>query len=565
MKKEQQKNIEQLPNNFLAEQGILNILLTNPLLVKNVLSILEPESFYFEGHKILYETICELAQNDEENVINLTLVITALQDKGILKKIGGIEKILDIINRFENFSDLDNYVKLINEKYLRRLIIQFGKETIVLGYTTSTSIEIILDKIEQTIFSLNKQNQTQKIYSVSEIINDVFIEMKIKIKDNISSGLITSFKDLDSIVQGFQKSDLIIVAGRPSMGKTAFALNLGNNIVAKYKIPLIIFSLEMSRQQVIYRFLASNSKINSNRLKSGKMTLNEWKVLSESMKTISDLPIFIDDNANLSIVDIRSRLRRILTSKAREGIVIIDYLQLMKSNMKFDNRVQEISYITRNLKILAKEFQIPIILLSQLSRNVESRINKRPMLSDLRESGCISTINNSIDVNKSWNNNNNIIKHKKTKFNFKGLKPTFLVTLENNIEIILSSNHKILSKYGWIRISQLSKGTKIYSVNEKIKSGYETIKSVKYQGLKNVYDKTIPTYHNYIKNSIILHNSIEQDADIVIMIYREDYYAENNAETPITEFIVAKHRNGPIGTARLMFNPTTTDFTNIKF
>ena len=433
-----------------------------------------------------------------------------------------------------------------------------------MGYTTSTSVEIILDKIEQTIFSLNKQNQTQKIYSISEIINDVFVEMKLKIKDNISSGLITSFKDLDSIVQGFQKSDLIIVAGRPSMGKTAFALNLGNNIVAKYKIPLIIFSLEMSRQQVIYRFLASNSKINSNRLKSGKMTLNEWKVLSESMKLISDLPIFIDDNPNLSIVDIRSRLRRILNSKSREGIVVIDYLQLMKSNMKFDNRVQEISYITRNLKILAKEFQIPIILLSQLSRNVESRINKRPMLSDLRESGCISTPNNSLKINKSWYNNK-IIKHKMTNFNFKGLKPTFLITLENNRKIILSSNHKILSKYGWIRISQLSKESKIYSLDSSTKSGYETIKSIKYQGLKKVYDKTIPTYHNYIKNSVILHNSIEQDADIVIMIYREDYYSENNTETPITEFIVAKHRNGPTGTARLMFNPATTDFTNIKF
>ena len=433
-----------------------------------------------------------------------------------------------------------------------------------MGYTTSTSVEIILDKIEQTIFSLNKQNQTQKIYSISEIINDVFVEMKLKIKDNISSGLITSFKDLDSIVQGFQKSDLIIVAGRPSMGKTAFALNLGNNIVAKYKIPLIIFSLEMSRQQVIYRFLASNSKINSNRLKSGKMTLNEWKVLSESMKLISDLPIFIDDNPNLSIVDIRSRLRRILNSKSREGIVVIDYLQLMKSNMKFHNRVQEISYITRNLKILAKEFQIPIILLSQLSRNVESRINKRPMLSDLRESGCISTPNNSLKINKSWYNNK-IIKHKMTNFNFKGLKPTFLITLENNRKIILSSNHKILSKYGWIRISQLSKESKIYSLDSSTKSGYETIKSIKYQGLKKVYDKTIPTYHNYIKNSVILHNSIEQDADIVIMIYREDYYSENNTETPITEFIVAKHRNGPTGTARLMFNPATTDFTNIKF
>ena len=444
MKKEQLKKLNQLPNNFLAEQGVLNILLTNPLLIKNINATLPIESFYFESHRLIYETLCEIVNNKEENVINLTLIITLLQDQGKLKKIGGIEKILSIINRFENFSDLENYIRLINEKYLRRLIIEFGKEVIILGYTTSITIETTLEKIEETIFNLNQQNIKKKIYSVAEIINEVFFEMKSKIKNNIDSGFITSFKDLDSILQGIQKSDLIIVAGRPSMGKTAFSLNIGNNIVKKYKIPLVIFSLEMSRQQVIYRFLANNTKINASRLKSGKMTLSEWEKLSESMKDISELPIFIDDDPNLTINDMRSRLRKILNNDAKEAVVIIDYLQLMKSTLKLDNRVQEISYITRNLKILAKEFKIPIILLSQLSRNVESRINKRPMLSDLRESG-----------------------------------------------------------------------------------------------------------------------SIEQDADIVIMIYREDYYTENQTNSPITEFIIAKHRNGPTGTVRLMFNSVTTDFSNI--
>lgn len=435
-------NTTPLPNNFLAEQAILNILLTNSSLVKTALQNLKLESFYFEPHKFIYQIIIELSEKNQS--INLTSVITELENQGLLKKIGGIEKIVNIINRFEIFSELENYISLVNEKYLRRLLIELGKQIIIWGYTTSIDITELLDKTEQSIYNLNQQKISQKIYTAAEIIDDVFNELKLKIQKDKSSGLLTSFKDLDAILQGFETSDLIIIAGRPSMGKTAFSLNLGKNIVNKYNIPLIIFSLEMSRQQIIYRFISTNADINSNRLKSGKMNSKEWEALSNAMRNISNLPIFIDDNPNLNLIEIRSKLRKILIEKNKKGIVIIDYLQLMKLNIKFENRSQEISYITRNLKILAKEFQIPIIVLSQLSRNVETRTNKRPMLSDLRESG-----------------------------------------------------------------------------------------------------------------------SIEQDADIVIMLYREEYYTEKKNDLQITEFIVAKHRNGPIGTARLLFNSNTTSFNNM--
>ena len=433
-----------LPNNFLAEQAILNLLVTNPLLITEVILDLKPESFYFEPHKLIYETILEIYESNTP--INLTNIITFLQDKNILDKIGGIQRISNIISGFENYSDLDNYIKQLNNKYLRRLIIDIGRQIVAWGYTTSEDLEVILEKIEQSVFSLNQQNLSQKIYSSAEIMDDIFSEMKSKIKKTISPGLISSFKDLDSIIQGFQKSDLIIIAGRPSMGKTAFSLNLGKNVVENYNVPLVIFTLEMSRQQIIYRFISTASNINSNRLKSGRMTLIEWKNLSISMKKISELPIFIDDNPNLTLTDIRSKLRQIFTGNVKSGLVIIDYLQLMQLSLKLDNRVQEISYLTRNLKVLAKEFQLPIVVLSQLSRNVESRTNKRPMLSDLRESG-----------------------------------------------------------------------------------------------------------------------SIEQDADTVIMLYREEYYndKDKNSDSQVTELIVAKHRNGPTGTAKLLFKPSVTSFTNL--
>ena len=325
-----------------------------------------------------------------------------------------------------------------------RNYVEFGKKSTLWGYTTSEKIEIILNRLEQSFLGLNQENLSQKVYTASEILDDVYLEMKSKIENKSNSGYRSSFPDLDSVVQGFQKSDLIIIAGRPSMGKTAFALSLAKNIMIKYKIPLIIFTLEMSRQQIMYRFLSSASQLNANRLKSGKMTLQEWKNLSDSMKDLADLPLWIDDNPNLTLSDIRLTLRKVMTQKKKEGLVVIDYLQLMKITSHLENRVQEISYITRNLKILAKEFEIPILLLSQLSRNVESRVNKRPMLSDLRDSG-----------------------------------------------------------------------------------------------------------------------SIEQDADIVIMLYRDDYYSERKEIDSITEFLVVKHRNGPTGIARLLFNSLTTSFSNI--
>ena len=568
--KELFSKISPIPNNFIVEQNILNILLTNPTLIKSTILNLKSNAFYNESHKLIYEMLIELSEN--QKIINYTILITKLEEKGILKKIGGIHKVISIINKFENFSFLEEYIEIINKNYYRRLIIELGKNIINWGINTSINLDEIFLKIEEAILKLNQQKIIKKIYTAAEIVDDIFEEMNSKNQKKEKFGYQTCFKDLDSILQGFQKSDLIIVSGRPSMGKTAFSLNLAKNIVENYNIPLIIFSLEMSRQQIIYRFISSDSNVNNNRLKSGRMTSEEWKKLSQSLKKISEMPIFIDDNPNLNLNDIRIKLKKLFIEKNQTGLVIIDYLQLMKSNFKLENRVQEISYLTRNLKLLAKEFNIPIILLSQLSRNVESRVNKRPMLSDLRESGCLvqsKKINNN--ENKSWNSMQ-MVSYLKIPFQLKGIKPTYLITLKNKIKIQLTSNHKILGKSGWLRISEITnkseifcaiKGKKNLLTTEK-KFFYEKVLNLEYKGIHTVYDKTIPNFHNYLVETVILHNSIEQDADIVIMLYREDYYNEKQLLPQITEFIVAKHRNGPVGTAKLLFNPSITTFQNLK-
>lgn len=554
------------PTNPFVEKAILNIFITNGQninLLKDNLPNLKLYCFYDQSHRLIYQTICELF--DKNILINFTSVLSTLLNKGLLKKIGGMEKITSILSNFENSLNLQEYIRLLNDAYMRRLIINLANQYKIWGLDFSLEIDQILEKIEKSLFELSKEKISPKIQMASEIIDEIYDEMR---KKKISDfGFLTSYKDFDSIIQGFQKSDLIIIAGRPSMGKTAFSLNIGKNIVEKYNIPLVIFTLEMSRQQILYRFISTESKVNSNRLKSGKMSLQEINDLAKTMEKISKMPIYIDDTPILSLLDIRTKLLKIFTKKNQNGIVIIDYLQLMTLNMKLENRVQEISYITRNLKLMAKEFNIPILLLSQLSRNVESRVNKRPMLSDLRESGCIALkkkyILDSWDLKKK-------IKNSSEEFDLKGIKPTYLLSFENNIHIELTSNHKILSEKGWLKTSEICNGTKIFCIIQRKKEKkittyqYSQIINIKYQGIQMVYDKKIPNYHNFLYKNIILHNSIEQDADVVIMLYRDDYYNDKNIRPQIIEFIIAKHRNGPTGTAKLVFESNTTNFKNLN-
>lgn len=565
--KEISNSLPILPHSIIIEEGILNILLNNSSIIKKTISKLKIESFYFEPHRIIYKTIVQLSEKNTR--ITLPILISYFQEHDLLEKIGGIPYLVGIINKFEDFLALDDYIKILNDNYLRRLLIESGKQIIDLGYLTSMPVNEILEKIDNSIVELNQEKIAENIYSMKEMVNSFFLEMKENIKKDKNSNFKTSFIDLDSIIEGFEPEDLIIIAGRPSMGKTAFALNIGKNIVEKHHIPLILFTLEMSRQQILYRFLASDAQINLSRLKSAKMTSEEWKKFSLSMKTISELPIFIDDNPNINLFEIRSKIRKIFHEKKKGGLVIIDYLQLMKANFKIENRVQEISHITRSLKTMAKEFEIPIIVLSQLSRSLESRVNKRPMLSDLRESGCLSCVENKKKI-YSWNNESTrrfVFDENTLKYEFKGLKPTYQICFENNIDIFLTSNHRILSKKGWIKISQITSTSEFYFLIYKKKetpvSGYYKVKSMSYYGLNNVYEKTIPFYHNYFYKNFLMHNSIEQDSDIVIMLYREGYYENKKNNKQITELIVAKHRNGPIGTARLIFNPYFTTFKNI--
>lgn len=377
-----------LPHNFLAEKMILSCLLINSEAIEITSRTLSIEAFYFKNHQEIYKAIIFMYKN--KIPIDILMLLTFLQDNGLLQKIGGIKVLIELISQIPNLVYLEEYLSLVNEKYVRRSLIQLGYQVINSGYITNIPLEEILSEFEKKLLNLTKEIRPQKLFSSTELLNDIFFELKTKSLNPTLSGLTSGFYDLDSLTQGFQKSDLIIIAGRPSMGKTALGLTIASNVIKNLKVPVLFFSLEMSKEQIMYRLLSMETNINQMRLKSGKLYQNDWVKLNQMIKILSKLPFFIDDTFNLSIQTIRSKIKTIIFEQNQIGLIIIDYLQLMQnSKLETENRVQELSQITRSLKTIAREFNIPIIALSQLSRNVENRIDKKPILSDLRESGSI--------------------------------------------------------------------------------------------------------------------------------------------------------------------------------
>jgi replicative DNA helicase len=377
-----------LPHNFLAEKMILSCLLINAEITEITLQMLPVEAFYFKNHQEIYKAIILMYQNKIR--IDIVTLVNFLQENGLLNKVGGIKILIELISQIPNLIYFEEYIKLVKDKFFRRCFIKLGYEAINSGYITNMALEDILSEFETKVFNLTTETKTQKLFSSAELLNEIFVDLKDKFLNRNSLGLKSGFDDLDSIIQGFQKSDLIIIAGRPSMGKTALSLNIAINIIQNSKLPILFFSLEMSKEQIMYRLLAMETNVNQMRLRNGKLSQNDWIKVNKMVNIFSKLPLFIDDTSDLSIQNIRSKIKTLMFEQNQVGLVIIDYLQLMQnSKLKTENRAQELSQITRSLKIMAREFNIPVIALSQLSRNVENRVEKRPVLSDLRESGSI--------------------------------------------------------------------------------------------------------------------------------------------------------------------------------
>jgi replicative DNA helicase len=370
------------PQNIDAEEAILGGILLDPEAMGRVLEVLRPEAFYISAHQEVYRAAIALqAQGRPTDLMSVT---SYLNDHGLLDKVGGQTRIAELVDRTISAVNIDQYAQLVMEKYLRRKLIQVGTEVAQLGYETNLSLEKVLDQSEQKIFNITQARPQQSLVATADILTTTFSDIESRSLGLVLPGISCGFYDLDAMTQGFQRSDLIIAAGRPSMGKTSFVLNIARNIAAFHKLPIAVFSLEMSKEQLVYRLLSSEAQVESGRLRSGRVSQTEWEPLGHAISVLSQLPVFIDDTPNISVAEMRSKCRRLQAEQAGAlGLIMIDYLQLMEGSGS-DNRVQELSKVTRSLKGLARELQVPIIALSQLSRGVESRTNKRPMMSDLR-------------------------------------------------------------------------------------------------------------------------------------------------------------------------------------
>lgn len=428
------------PQNIEAEQSVLGAILIDADAMHRVVSVLHPEYFYKDAHRLVFVAMLELAERGEP--IDLVTLTEKLRTKSELERVGGASYLADLADSVSTSANIEYYAKIVEEKALLRKLISAGSEIVESAFSETQETEQILDQAERKLFEITGSRHQKGFTHIKNILEDVMADIE-RMSDTESGllGISSGYVDLDRFTSGFQPSDLIIVAARPSMGKTALCLNFAADIAIRQKKTVAIFSLEMSKESLVQRLLCADSEVNSNRIRTGNLKDQDLKRITRSLGRLDEANIYIDDTPSISAMELRAKARRIKMDKGLD-IIIIDYLQLMTgSRSKDGNRNQEISEISRLLKSISRELNVPLIALSQLSRAVEQRTEKKPKLSDLRESG-----------------------------------------------------------------------------------------------------------------------EIEQTADLVIFVHREDYYEMQNVPTSLTELIIAKHRNGPTGMAEVLFLKEFTKF-----
>jgi len=375
------------PQHIEAEQSILGGILIENEALNRVTEILDPDDFYRDAHRKIFDALINLSERDEPaDLITLTNELRKIDQ---LDSIGGASYLASLIDSVPTAANIQYYARIVKEKAILRKLIQTSTEIITQSYEDRGDVESFLDEAERSIFEISEKRVRPSFYPIREIVKESFATIeKLFNKKEAVTGVASGFKELDRMTAGFQPSDLIIIAGRPSMGKTAFCLDIAEYAAIGNKIPVAIFSLEMSKEQLVIRMLCSQANVEGTRLRTGYLNESDWPKLTIAAGSLSESPIYIDDTAALSVLEMRAKARR-LKSDYGLGMVIVDYLQLMKGRARVESRQQEISEISRSLKALAKELNIPVIAVSQLSRKTEERTGNRPQLSDLRESGAI--------------------------------------------------------------------------------------------------------------------------------------------------------------------------------
>nr|YP_009326633.1 putative replicative DNA helicase [Membranoptera platyphylla]AMJ16890.1 putative replicative DNA helicase [Membranoptera platyphylla] len=593
-----------LPQNYLAEEILLGIIFIHPHIFYRITSVIKTEYFYLESHKIIYTYLLIINQ---KNQLNITEFLYTLADINILYYIGGITKILDLMKQSQIFIiaslNINIYIKeiikLIQYNYTKRLMIQYGYNIIKLAYIPKLSHHKIYNKASYYLNIAENKIPQNKIKTFQELISQFLLNIKSidnKYQTNFqyqnNQLLKSGFLELDKLILGLPKGDLIIIAGRPSMGKTSLAINIAYNILQSKQDGIYIFSLEMSNKQILNKFISIASNIPLKYIIINSLNLRQWNNLIKTCYNLINKQIYLDDSPNISIDYIEYTSKLIKKNNNNINLIIIDYLQLIQANISNKiNRTQELSYITRKLKLLAQYLHLPIIVLSQLNRNIETRTNKQPILSDLKESGCIefsikinliTNINNKIKLNNLIYNSIVTKKIKKIyniaclyEYNFKTFKSqkiylstkyNFLCKIDKRNQILITHNHKYISNHTW-KQNYLLLDNSCLNKNILINTSYRYnliyryyTQIIKFTNYNKSFDLNTQNYFHFICNNIILHNSIEQDSDIIMMIYEKDNNYYNKKK--VLDITLCKNRNGKIGSFKLVFSTETTLFEN---
>jgi replicative DNA helicase len=431
------------PQNLDAEESVLGAMMLSPGAIGAVSEILDAGDFYRESHGKIYRAALALYARGEP--VDAITLVDELEQRGELEDVGGRSRVHELAALVPASANAGHYARIVREMATLRGLIRAGGEVAQLGWERLGEPADLVDRAEQIVFELSQSRVSTEFSHIETLLKESFerITALYEAGEEIT-GVPSGFRDVDRLTSGFQPGNLVIVAARPSMGKSAFALCIGSNLAIRHQVPVALFTLEMSKAEVTQRLMCSEAKVESQRLRSGKLAPDDWPRLTAACDRLAKAPIYVDDTGSITMMEIRSKARRLKSKEPTLGLIIVDYLQLMTSGSNVESRVQEVSQISRNLKVLARDLDVPILALSQLSRAVEQRHDKRPILSDLRESG-----------------------------------------------------------------------------------------------------------------------SIEQDADLVAFIYRDDYYNEDSPEQGLAEMILAKHRNGPTGTEKLSFLKRYAKFADL--
>jgi replicative DNA helicase len=643
------------PHNIDAEESLLGaMMLSRDALTVAVEARIEAGDFYKPAHGVVFEAAFSLHSRGEP--VDPVTVAEELRRVGRLDAIGGRAALLRIQAATPASANATYYAQIVSELALLRRLIEAASDIQQMAYAADDDVDETIDRAETMIFDVGERRVTDSLVPLYPALEQTMDQLAhLYDRDTTIIGVPTGYHDLDDLLLGLQPSTLTIVAARPGQGKTSFALGAALHCALVARKPVLFFSMEMGHLELTKRLLAAEALIDSRKLSTGRLNEHEWPKLNQAVGRLAEAPFFIDDNAHCTVMEMRAKARRTKARYGDLGLIVVDYLQLMTTSRRVESRQVEVSELSRGLKILARELDAPVVCISQLNRQLEYRQDKRPMLADLRESGCLTADTlvaladgtsttmgalhaagaRDVDV-LTLDEHLRLRPGRMTRVFASGTKEVFELRLASGRTVRASANHPFLTLDGWAQVADLAPGVAIASVRDGLaidprrdtipaavwdyieRKGllvmgkrahdlverlgaeegchrvysrgvsrtlmrriadalpdaflddlaasdvlWDEVVAIVPRGREPVFDATVPGTHNFVANGVVAHNSIEQDADVVVFIYRDEYYNPESEQRGMAEIIVAKHRNGPVGNTRLAFLEQYTKFANL--